>query len=287
MNLSKGMAFREALQQESTLLLPGVINAYIAKLAEKTGFRSIYLSGAGISNANFGLPDLGLTSLRDVTTEISRITSATNLPLVVDGDTGWGGVLNIAYTVREFIKAGAAAVHFEDQDWPKRCGHREGKKLVSTSEMVDKLKSAIAAKKELDPDFFIIARTDAIAVEGMKAALKRAESYLEAGAEALFVEAVTSIEQYKEFVEAFPDIPILANITEFGKTPMFTREDLSSAGVKIMLFPLSAFRAMNKAALNVLQEIKNNGTQKSILNEMETRESLYENLDYFSYENKL
>lgn len=282
---SAGKKFRAALEQESPLKLIGVINAYCAKLALNTGFKAIYLSGAGVANSNFGLPDLGLTGLRDVVVEVEKITHAVDLPLIVDGDTGFGGELNTAYTVEKLIKSGAAGVHFEDQAWPKRCGHRDGKKLISSNEMQAKIKAAVDSKNKLDKDFVIIARTDALAVEGMDKAIERAKAYVANGADAIFAEAITEIDQYKQFTKSL-DVPVIANITEFGKTPLFSSDELKDAGVKIMLFPLSAFRAMNKAAQIVFSEIKNNGSQKNILDKMETREELYKTLDYYNYESK-
>lgn len=263
----------------------GVINAYCALLAKEQGARAIYLSGAGVANSCFGLPDLGFTNLTDVTGEIARITRVCDLPLLVDADTGFGGELNVAETVVQMERAGAAAIHIEDQDWPKRCGHRDGKKLILAEEMALKVKAAVGAR--LSPDFCIMARTDAIAVEGMDKALERAKLYVEAGADMIFAEAVTSLDEYKLFKNTLGDVPILANITEFGKTPMFTTDELSASGVDMALYPLSAFRAMSRAAINTYQELIKSGTQSGILSTMQTREELYKTLDYYEYEKKL
>jgi methylisocitrate lyase len=281
---SAGQKFRKALEEEKPLQLVGTINAYTALLAKQAGFRALYLSGAGVANAAFGLPDLGLTSLTEVAEEVRRITSIVELPLLVDGDTGWGGELNIQRSVQAFIQAGAAAVHFEDQSWPKRCGHRTGKKLISKNEMVDKLAAAVEAKT--DANFIIMARTDALAVEGIEAAIDRATAYIKAGAEMIFAEAVTEISQYHQFVQRLP-VPILANITEFGKTPLFSLSELRSVGVHCILYPLSAFRAMSKVALNVYQTIRTEGSQRSVIDTMQTREELYQILNYYEYESKL
>jgi len=281
---SPGKRFRAALKQEQPLQIPGVINAYAAMLAEKSGFRALYLSGAGVANASFGLPDLGVTTLNDVLEDVRRITTATNLPLLVDADTGWGSAFSIARTVREMIKAGAAGIHIEDQISAKRCGHRPGKELVSTDEMCDRVKAAVDAKT--DSDFVVMARTDAAANEGISSAIERAGKYHEAGADMIFAEALTTLEDYKKFAEAVK-IPVLANITEFGKTPMFTVEELASAGVAMVLYPLSAFRAMNAAALEVFQTIRKEGSQKNVLGKMQTRAELYEFLNYHAYEEKL
>ncbi len=282
---SPGAKLKKLVKASDPLIIAGVINACAALLAQQSKLQAIYLSGAGVANADFGLPDLGVTSLADVITQITRITSAVDLPLLVDGDTGWGGNLNVANTVSQFIKAGAAGVHFEDQQWPKRCGHRDGKKLVTTEEMVAKIVSAVAAKT--DPDFIIMARTDALAVEDLDDALLRVKKYVAAGADMIFAEAVTELSQYAAFVAAVPGTPVLANITEFGKTPLFTAKELNSVGVKLMLFPLSAFRAMNQAALEVFQTIQQQGTQKKSISKMQTREDLYTLLNYEELESKL
>lgn len=280
-------SFKQLVAINNPLIITGVINACTALLAKQVGIKCLYLSGAGVANADFALPDLGITSLTDVLTQVTRITSAVDLPLLVDGDTGWGGTLNIEYAVQQLIKAGAAAVHFEDQQWPKRCGHLEGKKLVSKEEMVEKLTAAVAAKNQLDPNFVIMARTDALAVEGMAATLERAQAYVAAGADMIFPEAVTKLAEYQQFVNALPNVPILANITEFGKTPLFTAEELQSVGVKLMLFPLSAFRAMNNAALEVFNAIQEQGSQRSCIDNMQTRQELYQLLDYDKFAAKL
>lgn len=278
---SAGKLFREALQQENPLQIVGTINAYTSLLAEKSGFRAIYLSGAGVANASYALPDLGMTSLADVLEDVRRITSATDLPLLVDADTGWGGTLTIRRTVKEMTKAGAAGIHLEDQIDTKRCGHRPGKRLVTQDEMVERIKAAVAAK--LDPEFVIMARTDAIASEGLAQAIARAKAYVEAGAEMIFAEAVTNLEQYQQFVTAVK-VPVLANITEFGKTPLFTVEQLRTVGVRMVLYPLSAFRAMNAAALKVYQTIRKDGSQEKVVDLMQTRNDLYEFLNYHFYE---
>ena len=280
---SPGRRFRDALA-EGPLQIVGTINAYCAMMAEKTGHRAIYLSGGGVANASFGLPDLGMTTMNDVVEDARRITSATNLPLLVDIDTGWGGALNIARTIREMERAGVAAVHIEDQVAQKRCGHRPNKEIVSSEEMVDRVKAAADARQ--DPDFFIIARTDAFAQEGREAAIARAKACVEAGADAIFAEAVADLEDYRAFVDAL-DVPVLANITEFGKTPLFNREELAETGVGMILYPLSAFRAMNKAALNVYQHLLEDGDQKAVVDQMQTRQELYDFLDYHEFEAKL
>lgn len=281
---SSGARFRAAVRDESPLQVVGAVNAYAAKLAEHAGFRALYLSGAGVANASYGLPDLGITTLDNVLEDVRRITSATALPLLVDADTGFGSAFNIARTVREMIRAGAAAIHIEDQVQAKRCGHRPGKAIVSKEEMVDRVKAAADART--DDDFVIMARTDALAVEGLDAAIARAVACREAGADMIFAEAVTELEQYRKFVKAV-GVPVLANITEFGKTPMYTVADLRSVGVGLVLYPLSAFRAMNQAALNVFRTIRRDGTQKSVIDTMQTRADLYEFLDYHAYEEKL
>lgn len=275
--MSAGKQFRQALAAEQPLQIVGVINAYAAKLAENTGFKALYLSGAGVANANFALPDLAVTNLTDVVTEVRRIIAATTLPLLVDADTGWGNALSIARTVRELTQAGAAGMHIEDQWDNKRCGHRPGKKLVEVDEMVARIVAAVAAKT--DPSFIIMARTDATSVEGLSAAIRRAQCYLAAGADMIFAEALTTQEQYFQFTQAVP-VPVLANMTEFGNTPLLTTTELQAAGVAMALYPLSAFRAMNLAALTVYQAIKQQGSQQSVLSLMQTREALYEILSY-------
>ncbi len=269
---------------ERPLQLVGTINAYAALLAEKAGFRAIYLSGAGVANASFGLPDLGMTSLNDVCEDVRRITAATQLPLLVDADTGWGSAFNIARTCRDLIRSGAGGMHLEDQVQAKRCGHRPGKALVSKEEMVDRIKAAVDART--DPEFVIVARTDAHAVEGQPAAVDRARAYAAAGADVIFAEALTSIAEYREFTRAV-GLPVLANLTEFGKTPLFTTRELADAGVRLVIYPLSAFRAMSNAALAVYAAIRNEGTQKSVVDRMQTRTELYEVLGYHDYERKL
>ena len=281
---SAGSRFRAALAAERPLQIVGTINAFSALLAQQAGFRAIYISGAGVANASFGLPDLGMTTLSDVCEDIRRISGATELPLLVDADTGWGGAFNIARTVREFIRAGAAGLHLEDQVQSKRCGHRPGKALVAADEMGDRLKAAVDGRP--DPEFVIMARTDAHAVEGQQAALERAQRYVEAGADMIFAEALTSLAEYREFTAAV-GVPVLANLTEFGRTPMFTTRELADAGVRLVLYPLSAFRAMSKAALNVYAAIREQGTQREVLDTMQTRAELYDVLGYHDYERKL
>ena len=281
---SPGSLFREALKNHKPLQVVGTINAYCAMLAEDAGHDAIYLSGGGVANASYGLPDLGITSLNDVITDVERISNATDVPLLVDIDTGWGGAFNIARTIKAMEKAGAAAVHLEDQVSQKRCGHRPNKAIVSQAEMVDRVKSAADAK--LDDDFMIMARTDALAVEGMDAAIERAIACAEAGADAIFPEAILDLEQYRQFANAV-SVPILANITEFGKTPLFNCQELAEAGVAMVLYPLSAFRAMSKAALDVYQTIAINGDQNAVVDRMQTRTELYEVLGYHAYEEKL
>jgi len=282
--LSAGKRFREALAANNPLQIVGTINAYCAMLAEDAGHKAIYLSGGGVANASYGLPDLGITSLNDVIADVERITNASGLPLLVDIDTGWGGAFNIARTIQAMEKAGAAAVHIEDQVAQKRCGHRPNKAIVPESEMSDRIKAAADAKR--DDDFVIMARTDALAVEGMEAAIARAVACVDAGADAIFPEAILNLAQYKEFAEAV-DVPILANITEFGKTPLFNCQKLGEAGVAMVLYPLSAFRAMSKAALEVYETIAINGDQTAVVSKMQTRDQLYEVLGYHSYEQKL
>jgi methylisocitrate lyase len=283
--LSPGARFRAAVAAEAPLQVPGTICAYHAILAEKTGFKAIYLSGGGVAAGSLGVPDLGITTLDDVLTDARRITDACALPLLVDVDTGFGAsAFNIARTVRSLIKVGAAAMHIEDQVGAKRCGHRPGKELVPRSEMVDRIKAAADARS--DPGFVIMARTDALAVEGLEAAIERAVACAEAGADMIFPEAITELAMYRRFVDAVK-LPVLANITEFGQTPLFTVAELKSAGVAIALYPLSAFRAMNKAALNVYRTLRRDGTQQAALDTMQTRADLYEFLGYHAYEAKL
>ncbi|MEO8400245.1 MAG: methylisocitrate lyase [Gammaproteobacteria bacterium] len=282
--MTPGKQFRNALLAEKPLQLVGTINAYCALLAKQSGYRALYLSGAGVANASFGLPDLGITTLPDVLEDARRITNAVDLPLLVDIDTGWGGAFNIARTIREMIHAGVAAVHIEDQVQAKRCGHRPGKELVSAAEMSDRLKAAVDAK--INSDFVIMARTDALASEGLPASIDRVMQYVEAGADMIFFEGATELSQYKALTALCP-VPVLANITEFGVSPLHTIDELKSAGISLVLYPLSAFRAMNAAALNVYQTIRQQGTQKSLLSAMQTREELYRFLNYYSYENKL
>ncbi len=282
--MSAGVRFRAALEAERPLQIVGTINAFTALLAEKAGHKAIYLSGAGVANASFGLPDLAMTTLNDVCEDIRRIASATDLPLLVDADTGWGSALMISRTIREMTRAGAAACHLEDQVAEKRCGHRPGKALVETGEMCDRLKAATDGR--LDDGFVIMARTDAHAVEGQQAAIERAVAYAEAGADMIFAEALTTVEEYKQFTDAV-DVPVLANLTEFGKTPLFTTDEMAAAGVRMTLYPLSAFRAMSAAALGVYEAIRNDGTQKESIDNMQTREELYDLLGYQAYEDKL
>jgi methylisocitrate lyase len=282
--MSAGARFRAALQAEKPLQIAGTINAYTALLAERAGFRAIYLSGAGVANASFGLPDLAMTTLNDVCEDIRRIASATHLPLLVDADTGWGGAFMIGRTIRELTWAGAAACHLEDQIAEKRCGHRPGKALVATDEMCDRLKAAVDGR--IDDQFVIMARTDAHAVEGQQAAIDRAAAYVEAGADAIFAEALTTLEEYREFTDVIK-VPVLANLTEFGKTPLYTTDELAKVGVAMTLYPLSAFRAMSAAALKVYRAIKEDGTQQATVEDMQTRTELYDVLGYQAYEDKL
>ena len=281
---SAGMKFREALSENSPLKLVGTINAYTALLAEKSGHQAIYLSGGGVAASSLGVPDLGITSLQDVLIDVERITNATELPLLVDADTGWGGAFSIARTVKSLINSNAAGMHIEDQVAQKRCGHRPNKEIVTCNEMVDRLKAAVDAKT--DQDFVVMARTDALANEGLGSAIERAVKYQEAGADALFPEALTKLDEYIAMSKEL-DIPILANITEFGQTPLFNCAQLKEAGVSMVLYPLSAFRAMSKAAEGVYDEILKEGSQEKVLDKMQTREELYEVLDYHSFENKL
>ena len=284
MKISQGAKFRQALKDNNPLQIVGAINAYCAMLAQDAGHKAIYLSGGGVANASYGLPDLGITSLNDVIADVERISNASEIPLLVDIDTGWGGAFNIARTIKAMEKAGAAAVHLEDQVAQKRCGHRPNKAIVSQVEMVDRVKAAVDART--DDDFVIMARTDALAVEGMDSAIERAIACVEAGADAIFPEAINELGQYKQFADAVK-VPILANITEFGQTPLFNCEELAGQGVGMVLYPLSAFRAMSKAALDVYQTIAINGDQKAVVDKMQTRMELYEVLGYHAYENKL
>lgn len=282
--MSAGRKFRAAIAAESPLQIPGAINAYAAMLAEHSGFQAIYLSGAGIANASYGLPDLGMTSMNDVLEDVRRVTAACALPLLVDIDTGWGGAFNISRTIKEMISAGAGAVHIEDQVAQKRCGHRPNKEIVSIDEMCDRIKAAVDAKT--DPDFVVMARTDALAVDGFNAVIERAGRFVEAGADAIFAEAMTDIDMYKPVVEV-ARVPVLANLTEFGQTPLYTVDQLREVGISMALYPLSAFRAMSKAALAVYSAIRNEGTQASVVNLMQTRMDLYDHLGYHEYEKKL
>ncbi|WP_306523604.1 methylisocitrate lyase [Rheinheimera sp.] len=281
---SAGLKLRQAITANNPLQLVGTINAYTAMMAERVGHQALYLSGAGVANASFGLPDLGMTSLNDVCEDIRRITGATSVPLLVDADTGWGGAFNIARTVKEMTRAGAAGFHIEDQVMQKRCGHRPNKEIVSLEEMVDRVKASVDART--DEHFFIMARTDALQQQGLQAAIERAQACVEAGADAIFAEAVYTLEQYKAFTDVIK-VPVLANITEFGQTPLFNKQELADVGVKMVLYPLSAFRAMNKAALNVYQNILTDGDQKAVIDSMQTRMELYDFLNYHSYEQKL
>ena len=281
---SAGARFRQAVENESPLQVVGAINAYSARLAERSGFQALYISGGGVAACSCGVPDLGITTMEDVLTDVRRITDATSLPVLVDIDTGWGGAFNIARTVRSMIEAGAGAVHMEDQVSQKRCGHRPGKAIVSKEEMVDRVKAAVDAKT--DPDFVIMARTDALAVEGLDSAIDRACACVEAGADMIFPEAVTDLDMYRKFVDAV-NVPVLANITEFGSTPLYTVDELAGSGVKLVLYPLSAFRAMSKAALKVYGAIRNDGTQQNVVDDMQTRVELYDHLGYHAFEEKL
>ena len=284
MQISAGQKFRDAVASEKPLQVIGAINAYTARMAEATGFKALYLSGGGVAANSLGMPDLGISTLEDVLTDVRRITEVTSLPLLVDIDTGWGSAFNIARTVRSMIKAGAGAVHMEDQVGAKRCGHRPGKEVVSKEEMTDRIKAAVDARA--DPGFVIMARTDALAVEGLDAAIDRACAYVEAGADMIFPEAMTELPMYRKFRNAVK-VPILANITEFGQTPLFTTTELGSTGVDIVLYCCSAYRAMNAAALKVYQTIRAEGTQKNLIPMMQTRDDLYKYLGYHDYEKKL
>ncbi len=279
-----GQRFRNAVATARPLQIVGVVNPYVAMMAEQVGHRALYLSGSGVATASHGLPDLGITHLGDVMEDARRITAATDVPLLVDIDTGWGSAFNIARTIKEAIRSGVAAVHIEDQVLAKRCGHRPGKEVVSKGEMLDRVKAAVDARD--DDSFVIMARTDAMAVEGIDAAIERAVACVEAGADMIFPEAMAELSDYKKFVDAV-NVPVLANITEFGKTPLFTAPELAAVGVSMVLYPLSAHRAMAKAALTVLQAIRHDGHQKNVLDIMQTRAELYEFLNYHSYEEKL
>lgn len=283
-DITPGTRFRAALQVEKPLQVVGVLNAYAARLAEHSGFRALYLSGGGVAAGSLGMPDLGITTLEDVLVDVRRITDASPLPLLVDVDTGFGSAFNIARTVKSLIKYGAAGLHIEDQVQAKRCGHRPGKAIVSKAEMVDRIKAAVDARN--DPQFVIMARTDALAVEGLESAVERALACVQAGADMIFPEALPSLEMYQRFSSAV-GVPILANITEFGQTPLFGRDELAQAGVSLILYPLSAFRAMSAAALRVYQTIRTEGSQQSVLPIMQTRAELYQHLDYYAYEKKL
>ena len=282
--VSAGKRFKDAVAQNNPLQILGVINAYSAIQATKSGAKALYLSGAGVANASIGLPDLGMTNLEDVCIDTRRITAATDLPLLIDADTGWGGAVNIARTIKELTRDGAAGCHIEDQVAQKRCGHRPNKELVSKDEMCDRIKAAVDGK--IDSDFVVMARTDAHASEGQKAAIERASAYVEAGADMIFAEAIHTLEEYKQFTNVIK-VPVLANITEFGKTPYFTLDELKEVGISMVLYPLSGFRAMNKAALSVFKEIIQKGTQKGVLDIMQTREELYDMLGYHKFEDKL
>ncbi len=281
---SAGRLFRQAVTDERPLQIMGAINAYTARMAEAIGYRALYLSGGGLAANSLGVPDLGISTMEDVLTDVRRITDVTTAPLLVDIDTGWGGAFNIARTVRHMIKAGAGAVHMEDQVGTKRCGHRPGKELVSTSEMVDRVKAAVDART--DSEFVIMARTDALANEGLSSAIDRASAYVAAGADMIFAEAVTEASMYADFKRA-TGVPVLANVTEFGHSPLFTREELGAVDVDMVLYCCAAYRAMNAAALNVYKTIRSEGTQRSLIPEMQTRMELYQFLDYHAYEDKL
>ena len=282
--VSPGKKFRTAVKENAPLQILGVIDAYSAMQAQKVGAKAIYISGGALAAMSLGLPDLGISSLEDVCTDTRRITAASDLPLLVDADTGWGGAFNIARTIKELTRSGAAACHIEDKVAQKRCGHRPNKELVSADDMCDRIKAAVDAK--IDPDFVVMARTDAHASEGQQAAIDRASHYVEAGADMIFAEAIHTLEEYKQFTQTIK-VPVLANITEFGKTPYFTRDELGKVGISMILYPLSAARAMNKAALEVFEDILKNGTQQKSIEKMQTRAELYETLGYHAYEQKL
>ncbi|ROT99617.1 methylisocitrate lyase [Marinobacter sp. R17] len=283
-SLTAGARFRKALKENNPLQIVGTVNAYCAMMAEKVGHQAIYLSGGGVANASYGLPDLGMTTMNDVLEDVRRITAVTDTPLLIDIDTGWGGAFNIGRTIKEMERAGAAAVHIEDQVAQKRCGHRPNKEIVSQEEMVDRIKACADART--DENFFIMARTDAFQREGLEPAIERAKACIEAGADGIFAEAVTELEHYRAFSEAL-DVPILANITEFGATPLYNTKELAEAGADMVLYPLSAFRAMNKAALTVYQNILEKGDQKDVVDMMQTRMELYDFLNYHEFEQKL
>lgn len=284
MSPTPGSRFRTALKEEIPLQIPGTINAFCALMAEQAGFKAIYLSGAGVANASFGMPDLGMTSMTDVVTDIERITSITEVPLLVDADTGWGHALCIARTVKAFIKAGAAALHIEDQQAAKRCGHRPGKSIVSTGEMVDRIHASVDSRT--DESFVIMARTDALAIEGLEASIERCQKYVEAGADVIFAEAITDPDDYRRFTSSL-DAPVLANMTEFGMSPLMTVDQLRVVGVELVLYPLSAFRAMSAAADSVFRSIRAEGTQQAVVGQMQTRDQLYSILDYHAYEQQI
>lgn len=284
MTETAGARFRNAMNQEQPLQIPGTINAFCARLAQRAGFRAIYLSGAGVANASFGMPDLGMTSMSDVVVDIERITSVCDLPLLVDADTGWGHSLCIARTVQSFIKAGAAAMHIEDQQAAKRCGHRPNKAIVSANEMVDRIHSAVDART--DDSFVIMARTDALANEGLDRSIERCQQYVEAGADVIFAEAITDPAEYRRFTDSV-SAPVLANMTEFGMSPLMTVEQLGSVGVELVLYPLTAFRVMSEAAKLAYQTVRTEGTQSPIVDQMQSREDLYEVLDYHAYEQQI
>ena len=281
---SAGAIFRQAVKDESPLQVMGAITAYAGLMAKRTGYKALYLSGGGVAANSLGMPDLGISSMEDVLIDARRIVDATGMPLLVDIDTGWGGAFNIARTIRSFTRAGVAAVHMEDQVGQKRCGHRPGKEVVSLREMVDRVKAAVDAKT--DSSFVLMARTDAAAIEGIDAAIERAVAYVEAGADMIFPEAMSSLEDYRKF-KAAVKVPILANLTEFGSTPFYTTDELRAAGVDIALYCCGAYRAMNKAALNFYETVRREGTQKNIIDTLQTRAELYDYLDYHSYEDKL
>lgn len=283
---SAGRRLREAMAAERPLQAVGTINAYCALLAGQAGFRALYLSGAGVANASYGLPDLGITTLADVVEDVRRITRATDLPLIVDSDTGWGSAFNIQRAVRDLIAAGAAGAHLEDQVQAKRCGHRPNKAVVSTAEMVDRIRAARAARDTADADFVLIARTDALAREGLEATLARVRAYAEAGADVIFPDAVPDLEHYRAFVEA-TDLPVLANITEFGMTPLLSVQELASVGIAVVIYPLTAFRAMSAAAVRVYETLRREGTQGELLPQMQTRRALYDVLGYDAFEQEL
>ncbi|HEY8519370.1 MAG TPA: methylisocitrate lyase [Gammaproteobacteria bacterium] len=281
---SPGTRFRQAVRERPPLQIPGAINAYCALLAKRAGFEAVYLSGAGVANASYGMPDLGITTLHDVLEDARRITGACDLPLLVDADTGWGSAFNIARATRELIRAGAAGMHIEDQQQAKRCGHRPNKATVDAAEMCDRIKAAVDART--DDSFVVMARTDAFAREGLAPTLERVAAYVEAGADMIFAEALRTLDEYRAFTRAV-SVPVLANLTEFGLTPMFTVAELADAGVKLILYPLSAFRAMSHAAATVYRTLREQGTQVALLGAMQTREELYDVLGYYAYERKL